>query len=95
MLDSIYPIGKKGEKAMTTRNQHNQFQQPASKTKRGGKKTITTALNFKGLYLFARLRLCLNSLTTKKQTTKFSSANFQKMFSPSYIILRAQRLEGK
>ena len=37
----------------------------------------------------------LNSLTTKKQTTKFSSANFQKMLSPSYIILRIQRLEGK
>ena len=36
-----------------------------------------------------------NSLTTKKQTTKFSSANFQKMLSQSYIILRIQRLEGK
>ena len=36
-----------------------------------------------------------NSLTTEKQTTKFSSANFQKMLSPSYIILRIQRLEGK
>ena len=36
-----------------------------------------------------------NSLTTKKQTTKFSSANFQKMLSPSYVILRIQRLEGK
>ena len=35
-----------------------------------------------------------DSLTSKKQTTKFSSANFQKMFSPSYIILRFQRLEG-
>ena len=31
----------------------------------------------------------------KKQTTKFSSAIFQKMLSPSYIILRIQRLEGK
>ena len=30
---------------------------------------------------------------TKKQTTKFSSANYQKMLSPSYIILRIQRLE--
>ena len=39
--------------------------------------------------------LFLNSLTTEKQTTKFSSANFQKMLSPSYIILRTQRLEGK
>ena len=37
----------------------------------------------------------LNSLTTKKQTTKFTSANFQKMLRPSYIILRIQRLEGK
>ena len=38
----------------------------------------------------------LNSLTRKKQTTKFSSANFQKkIISPSYIILRIQRLEGK
>ena len=36
-----------------------------------------------------------NSLTTEKQTTKFSSANFQKMLRPSYIILRIQRLEGK
>ena len=35
-----------------------------------------------------------NSLTTEKQTTKFSSANFQKMLSPSYILLRIQRLEG-
>ena len=37
----------------------------------------------------------LNSLTFEKQTTKFSSANFQKMLSPSYFILRIQRLEGK
>ena len=37
----------------------------------------------------------LNSLTTEKQMTKFSSANFYKMVSPSYIILRIQRLEGK
>ena len=36
-----------------------------------------------------------NTSTTEKQTTKFSSANFQKMLSPSYIILRIQRLEGK
>ena len=27
------------------------------------------------------------------QTTKFSSANFQKILSPSYIIFRIQRLE--
>ena len=36
-------------------------------------------------------RLHLNSFTT----TKFLSANFQKNLSPSYIILRIQRLEGK
>ena len=36
----------------------------------------------------------LNSLTTKKQTTKFSSASFQNILSPNYIILRIQRLEG-
>ena len=36
----------------------------------------------------------LNSLITIKQTTKFSSANFQKMLSPSHIILRIQRLEA-
>ena len=33
--------------------------------------------------------------TTKKQRTKFSNANFKKMLSPSYIILRIHRLEGK
>ena len=33
--------------------------------------------------------------TTKEQTKKFSSANFQKMLGPSYIILRIQTLEGK
>ena len=37
----------------------------------------------------------VNSLTTKQQTTKFSSANFQEMWGPCYIILRIQRLEGK
>ena len=37
----------------------------------------------------------LNSLTTKKQMTKFSSANFQKILSPSYIILRIQILGSK
>ena len=36
----------------------------------------------------------INSLTAEKQTTKFLSANFQKMLSPSYIILRIQRLEA-
>ena len=42
-----------------------------------------------------RSRDPLNSLTTEKQTTKFSSAIFQKMLRPSNIILRIQRLEGK
>ena len=37
----------------------------------------------------------INSLTTRKQTTKFSSASFRKMSSPSYIVMRIQRLEGK
>ena len=31
----------------------------------------------------------INSLTTNKQTTKFSSANFQKMLSPSYNYQKA------
>ena len=39
-------------------------------------------------------RATLNSLTTKMQTTKVSSANFQKMLSPSLIILRIRRLEA-
>ena len=39
--------------------------------------------------------LMLNSLTTIRQTTNFSSANFQKMLNPSFIILRIQKLEGK
>ena len=30
----------------------------------------------------------INSFTTKKQMTKFSSANLKKMFSSSYIMLR-------
>ena len=37
----------------------------------------------------------VNSLTTENQKTKFSFANVQKVLSPSYIILRIQRLEGK
>ena len=36
-----------------------------------------------------------NSFTTKKQMTKFLSANFPKMLSPRSILLRIQRLEGK
>ena len=39
--------------------------------------------------------IVINSLTTEKQTTKFSSANFQKKLNPSCTILRIQRLEGK
>ena len=45
--------------------------------------------------LFSLVFDFINSLTIKKQTTKFSSANVQIMLSPSYIILRIQRLEGK
>ena len=37
----------------------------------------------------------INFLTTKKLMTKFSSANFQNMLSPSYFILKIQRQEGK
>ena len=43
----------------------------------------------------SRQQNVFNSLTTEKQTTKFLSENFQKMLSPSYIILKIQRLEGK
>ena len=42
-----------------------------------------------------KLLMFKNLLTTEKQKTKFSSANFQKILNPSYIILRIQRLEGK
>ena len=41
------------------------------------------------------LRLFFNPLTTKKQTTKFSSTKFQKKYHSSHIIFRIQRLEGK
>ena len=37
----------------------------------------------------------VDSITTKSQTTKFSSANFQKKLSSIYTIWRNQRLEGK
>ena len=44
----------------------------------------------------SHIRDTCNSLTTKKQTTQLiTSANFKKMVSPSYIILRIQRLAGK
>ena len=36
-----------------------------------------------------------NYLSAKKQMTKFTSVNFQKMSGPSCIILIIQRLEGK
>ena len=46
--------------------------------------------------IFQKLRADnFNSLTTKKQTTKFSSANFQKMLSPSYIMLGIQKTRGQ
>ena len=50
-----------------------------------GKKIRVSKVFFSGLTL----------LTTKKQTTKFSSANFQKMLCLGNIILRTQGLEGK
>ena len=66
-----------------------------------------TALN-PFLVFYTYFRRIINSvvlivipLTTKKkkktdkQMTKFSPANFQKMLSPSYIILRIQRLEDQ
>ena len=58
--------------------------------------TICCNTKSEGLYQLHQLRtIVINSLTTEKQTTKFSSANFQKMLSPCYSILRIQRLEGK
>ena len=44
-------------------------------------------------FLFGALRI--NSLTTKMQTTKFLSANFQKKLSLINNILRIQQLQGK
>ena len=36
--------------------------------------------------------VCVNSLTTEKHTTKFSSANFsKKKLNPCYFIMRIQR----
>ena len=46
-------------------------------------------------FLTLRMCPCINSLTTKKHTEKFSSANLKKMLSPGYIILRTQRLKDK
>ena len=38
----------------------------------------------------------LNAFTTKKQTTKFSSAKFKKKSHPCHIIIRIKKkLEGK
>ena len=37
----------------------------------------------------------VNSLAIKEQMAKLSSANFQKMLSPSYIILRIQKTIGQ
>ena len=36
-----------------------------------------------------------NSLSAKKQTTKFTSANFQKLLCPSYMISKIHKQEGK
>ena len=49
--------------------------------------------NSNGAYHRSSDKYCINSLTTKKAEDKFSSANFQKKLSPSYIILRIQRLD--
>ena len=38
--------------------------------------------------------IVLTLKTTRKQTTKLRSAKFQKMFHPSYIILRSHGQEG-
>ena len=60
-------------------------------------KNKTSSSNFYASKMaFPQLSL-FNSLTTctQNQLAKFSSANFQKMLSPSYIILRIQRLDGK
>ena len=48
-------------------------------------------------YPFSNLLIyiAVNSLTTERQTTKLSSANFQTMLSQSFIVLGIQRLEGK
>ena len=60
---------------------------------------MATKINLRQYVIVAKPRnfdiTDINSLTTEKQTTKFSSAIFQKMLSPSYIILRIHRLEGK
>ena len=47
--------------------------------------------------MYFRFFLAFNSFNTKKQTTKFSSVNFQKkifMSSSSNMMLRIQRLEA-
>ena len=37
-------------------------------------------------------QLSINPVSAKKQRTKFASAKFRKVFRPSYIILKIQRL---
>ena len=60
-----------------------------------GVKTCLCVAQVVTLQLTLTSPLLYNSLTAKKQTTKLSSANFQKMLSRSHIILRILRLEGK
>ena len=57
---------------------------------------LTVSIKYYSYQMELKVRYYLlnNSSTTKKQMAKFSSANFQKKLSPSYIILRIQRLEG-
>ena len=56
---------------------------------------VYSGCKFKIFIFGTHVHINVNSLTTKKQTTKFSSAKFQKMISPRYIILRIQWLKGK
>ena len=51
--------------------------------------------HFKIYHLETLKTSLFNSLTTKKQRTKFRLQILKKMLSPSYIILRIQRLECK
>ena len=65
-----------------------------SKDKFKNKKLILIKNKIKK-YRYSSRHISSFSITTERQTTKFSSANFQKMLSPSSVILRIQILEGK
>ena len=53
---------------------------------------LTTKIGHSDLYFMVQ---CLYLLSAKKQTTKFSFANFKSVSSPSYIISRLQKQEHK